>query len=416
MKDRAFYLKVNRKEPFALKNLSRWIDAAYLMNADCYIICDDDDLKAQIIESLLLYSEVRFIKSHVNKELQFIVDSIANRNWKNAAYAHLTSFWDSKERGYKFFWNIDADDTRMCVSIDRMVEILKTVEDYAESNKIECFSLDMWRSETRGKHWSFGITYISNQVEWLKICREKCMDEEYKKMDNEGNQNVDWFFTYLKSCNISKIETFYVENMKFIHYSNDFFEKPIGSGLYHWKNGKLNYPILFYGLGIEDIGEYYIAPDIIKIDIGIKDTEGTEILAYYAREGKDLSSYYCVDHIVNQAISGLKSEVFLKKHGFSLSDNPEIVCFGAGNALEKNLNKIKKIYDLKTVCDNDESKWGKEVMDGITCISPIQLSDRKNVIVIILVYSRSSINQISKQLEEMSVKYDFMDNWLMCVE
>ena len=134
---KAMYLKVNRSEDYAIKNLSRWIDASFLMGMDCYVVCDDEALKKKINEQLIIYRDIGFIKSNKGDELTYIVKNIANRNWINAAYAHLTTFFHSRGK-YDFFWNIDADDTRMCVSIDRMVEILKGVEKYSEDKKIGC--------------------------------------------------------------------------------------------------------------------------------------------------------------------------------------------------------------------------------------------------------------------------------------
>lgn len=415
MKSKALYLKVNRTEEYALKNLSRWIDASYLMDADCYIICDDSRLQETILNNMLIYRDITFIKSEKSAEMEYLVAHIANRNWINTAYAHLTSFWHACGK-YEYFWNIDADDTRLCVSIDRMVEILQRAEEYAEENEIDCFSLDMWRSETHGRHWSFGITYINGKVDWLDLCRRKCQDEEYFRLDNEGNQNIDWFFTYLKQSTIKKIETFYVENMKFIHYSNDFFEKPVGSGMYHWKNGKLIYPIANYGLGIAEIGEYDIADDVVKLELNISDCEASGILAYYAREGKDLSRFYKIEKIVNEEISKMKFDVFKKRHGYKATDNPQIICFGAGNALEKNIAKIRRMYELKYVCDNDPKKWGKEVLEGISCISPDELADMQEVIAVILVYGKRAVLQIAEQLSSLKIDFDYMDNWLACVE
>lgn len=412
---KALYLKINRTEGYALKNLSRWIDASYLMGADCYIICDDDELREKILNNMLIYRDLTFIKSEMSEEIEYLVAHIANRNWLNAAYAHFTSFWHARGK-YEYFWNIDADDTRLCVSIDRMVEILQKAEEYAEENGIDCFSLDMWRSQTHGRHWSFGITYVNGNVDWLGLCRQKCHDEEYFRLDKEGNQNIDWFFTYLKQSTKKKIETFYVENMRFIHYSGDFFEKPVGSGMYHWENGKLIYPVAYYGLGIDEIGEYDIADDVVRLDLNILNCEASGILAYYAREGKDLSSFYKVGEIVNEKVSKMKFEAFKKKHGYTGIKEPQIICFGAGNALEKNIFKLKRIYDLKYVCDNDSSKWGKEVLKGIHCISPDDLAKMQDVIVVIFVYSRRTVSQIAGQLNSMKIDYDYMDNWLACVE
>lgn len=415
MKEKAFYLKINRGEEFAFKNLSRWIDVSYLLGADCYIICDDEEIEKMVHTKLLLYRDIVFIKSERHGAIYDIVENIANRNWKNAAYAHLTSFAHSYEN-YSYFWNIDADDTRFCVSIDRMAQILLDVQNYAEKNQIDCFSLDMWRSETRGKHWSFGVSYINGGINWIGLCKQRCRDEGYLQLDTEGNRNIDWFFTYLKQCTERKIETFYVENLKFIHYTTDFFEKPIGAGLYHWGKGKLTYPLVEYGAGIKELGSYPIARDVRKIDVGLTDKEASEVIAYYAREGKDLGSFYDIHNLVNKKLIELKFERFLKDHGYEKGFLPEIICFGAGNALKKNVKKIEKIYPVKRVCDNDPKKWGEEILKGIRCISPDKLRENDKAIVIVFVYSVGATKQIETQLQALGAQYDSMNRFLLCVE
>ena len=84
--------------------------------------------------------------------------------------------------------------------------------------------------------------------------------------------------------------------------------------------------------------------------------------------------------------------------------------------MEKNIVKIKKIYPLKFVCDNNPDKWGKEVLDGIKCISPDELKRKDNIIVIILVYSKGCANQIESQLKALALEYDSMNNFMLCVE
>jgi hypothetical protein len=113
---KAMYLKVNRCEEYAIKNLSRWIDAAYLIDADCYIICDNEELESKIREKILFYTDVIFLKSINSEQLDYIVNNIANRNWINAAYAHLTTFLHARDKCWGF-WNIDAGDTINCLSI-----------------------------------------------------------------------------------------------------------------------------------------------------------------------------------------------------------------------------------------------------------------------------------------------------------
>ena len=355
------------------------------------------------------------MKSKKSEDLKVIVDAISNRNWENASYAHLTAILHGYNN-YDYFWNIDADDTRFCVSINKMYEILDVAELYAKKYEIDCFSLDMWNSETRGKHWSFGVTFMNSKNDYIQICTDRRKDEDYFSMDKEGNSNIDWFFTYLRNKNILNIKSFYVDNLKFIHYSNDFFEKPVGSGLYHWQAGKLIYPLMNYGFGIEEEGVFDICSGTISLNVNVTDKDTSATMAYYTREGKDLGKYYDIETMVNDEICHKKFDKFIQKHGFKPEQNPEIICFGAGNALEKNIKKINKICKLRYVCDNDETKWGKIFAEGVKCICPDELKYMENIIVIILIYSSAIVNKVAEQLSEIGVDYDVMDCFLQCVE
>lgn len=410
---KAIYLKINRCEEFAMRNLSRWIDVSYLMDADCYILCDDDFIVEKINDELLLSDMCYFIKSDKGLWSTKIVESIANRNWKNAAYAHLTTFIHAKDNEYTEFWNIDADDTMICLTVDRIKELLENVESRAKANNIDCFSLDMWRTKWKGEHWSFGITYTSACVNWKEIITQYCDDEEYKNIKNAMNYNIDCFFSYLKDNADVRIETFYVENLKFIHYSNDFFKGLISSAFYHWKQGKLMYPIMNVCVGIDEMSEYDIYDDVIGIDIGIKDEEARNILTYYSRDGHEFRGYVEWNEIINKKIYEVKMKKYMQKKDLS----GEIICFGVGNCLDNNVEKIKSICDLKYVCDNDSKKWNKHFYGNIICISPEELKHMKNVLVIIMVYSKTVADNIAQQLDAMGIiNYDYAEKFLKCVE
>ena len=92
----AMYLKINRSEEFAFRNLSRWIDVATLIDADCFILCDNSNLIDRIHNEILLSQTCVFISSDKGLVNQKIVENIANRNWMNAAYAHITTFTHDK--------------------------------------------------------------------------------------------------------------------------------------------------------------------------------------------------------------------------------------------------------------------------------------------------------------------------------
>ncbi len=281
-----FYLKINRNEKYTFSNLQHWIQIIECIpNSFAYIICDDNYLKKAVLEEIVFTKDnFKFMESYKGfSELDYVVSNITNDRWRNAGYAHLSTFWHARENGYSDFWNIDADDTCICLSPQRSAEVLSEAEEYGKHNKIDVFSLDMWITRTNGTHWSFGITYVNNSIDWFHMIGKNCEDESFK----EGQvQNVDGYFTNLKMRTDLKIETFYVENLKFIHYADDFLRRPDASGFFHWRNGKLILPILQYCIGMESIGELQIDEEVVKLCIGISDDETKDFLLDYILPGE----------------------------------------------------------------------------------------------------------------------------------
>lgn len=244
-------------------------------------MCDNPELKQEIVKKVVFKNNpVDFLESYKTcEELKDIVSAVTNSMWSNAGYAHLTTFYHAKQHQYPYFWNIDADDTCICLSPERVGELLCTIENYVKKNQVSTISLDMWISKTQGSHWSFGINYVNNTIDWFEIIKTYCNDEELK---SKQIRNIDGYFSCLRLCTNLKIETFYVENLKFIHYSNDFFKRPHSSGFFHWKDENLIFPILLYCFGIDSLGRIPIAKDVIKFDINITDKESTDFLLDYA--------------------------------------------------------------------------------------------------------------------------------------
>jgi len=274
---KVFYLKVNRDENYTYRNLQHWIDiVGVFQDSVAYIICDKKEVREKI------YQKVTFTNTKViimescplNDELESIILNTCMSGWRNAGLSHLTTFVHAKEHDFKEFWNIDADDTYICLSKNRCAELLMEAEKYAKEKKINSFSLDMWGTrhyeDGPKMEWSFGICYVNNQIDWLGIMSEHCMDVIYKQ--NNYN-NIDQFFIYLRSLKKYSIELFYVENMRFLHYSDDFFRRMVRSGFYYWKEGRLKFPILEACLGSTCLNEIVIPKDIIKLDINISDEE-----------------------------------------------------------------------------------------------------------------------------------------------
>ena len=74
-------------------------------------------------------------------EVQNIIKGFSNERWKNAGYAHITTFYHARQNGIDRFWNIDADDTFICLRKDRIIELLSQVEKKAVSDHIHLLSL-----------------------------------------------------------------------------------------------------------------------------------------------------------------------------------------------------------------------------------------------------------------------------------
>lgn len=94
----------------------------------------------------------------------------------------------------------------------------------------------------------------------------------------------------------------------------------------------------------------------------------------------------------------------------------QIVGFGAGDCFRRNLSNIKKYTDISYVCDNDPDKWGTELEQGTRCISPKQLSEMKDVLVVIMVDSVKVSFDILEELQEMGIqKVTHIENWLEAI-
>ena len=261
----AIYLKVNAIKYFSLACIKHWINIVEQLGYDYYIICDKKQVQEKIEESIIFPNgNIKFIKSHTSLKQKLLAKKFSDKNWYKAALAHMTTFWHSKKIDAEYFWNIDADDTAFLIEADKVAKILLEVEQYAKDNKIPIFSLDMWRSWSQAKHWSFGITFTSNNTNWLEIFK-KANRNWFHFYDNYRLDvtNLDWFFTYLKDACKMDIKTFYIENMRFIHFC-EFGGRKKDGGLCYWENKKIHYPLYEYVLKDETIGVLPIPEEIIQ--------------------------------------------------------------------------------------------------------------------------------------------------------
>lgn len=268
-----FYLKVNRDENYTYRNLQNWIKTLEVYpDAEIYIICDNMTVKNKIFEKVNYdHAKVYMLESTaLTDEVIHLLSNTCEKGWRKAGRAHLTTFLHAKAHCFTEFWNIDADDTFICLNAQRRAELLLVAERYAKDNSIALFSLDMWRTRYYGKEWSFGVTYTDNSVDWMEFMTAHCLDEAYKQI---GALNFDRYFMFLRELRVFSIETFCFENLRFIHYSDDFFQRIINSGLFHWKEGYLDFPILSSCINESGLTHIPIAEDVVKLDMHISDDE-----------------------------------------------------------------------------------------------------------------------------------------------
>lgn len=264
-----FYLKINRKADYTINCIQRWVNIAYNLKSDFYFICDNKQLEYDVLSHVVFPDiRVKFLRSE-RKELKSICETVSTGKWINVACAQLTTFYHARKNGFNQFWAIDADDTSFCMNDKICANALKRVADYTNQKDVSVISLDMWHSRTNGKHWSWGIAYVNDNIDLLEICRLNpdlswINSGEYPFRLGSGETNTDWFFTYLKFIKKVKIETFYLENAWFIHWGNFLKFPGMTAAVYHWKDNKLSYPIYRYVHLNDRFGYIDIAADSIK--------------------------------------------------------------------------------------------------------------------------------------------------------
>ena len=273
-----YYLKVNQDVVCTYKNLQNWMNViSGIEDAQMVIIADNPDVVRKIVNVNHLYKNTTFISSErTNPELVEIAEHATDERWRNAGYAHLTTFLHAREHAPgQPFWNIDADDTYFCVSAERLRQILLEAEKMAHERGYAAYSLDMNRTITRGVHWSFGITYTDHSPDWIPMMKKACKNPEWEcAKEALDSPNIDWFFTWLGLHTDVRLGTFYVDNLRFVHFAVDLLRSSWFAGILHWKDGKLYLPMLRDLFQINAAqGEIRIPEDVDRINIGLDEEE-----------------------------------------------------------------------------------------------------------------------------------------------
>lgn len=388
-----YYLKLNRMIEYSLRNLQVWIDIVSIdPNSQVYILCDNKQLNKAICEKINFRGiSFQFLESIKRTEDRDLIDAIAIPKWYNAGYAHMTPFIHSMKNNIDEFWNIDADDTMICLVPERAKELLDKARGYAVENRIDLFSLDMWRSRALGGHWSFGITYTNANIDWVKLMRTHmdCQGGSRYFMNGNHPKNIDEFFSYMKSKeNSVRIETFYFENLLFIHYSDDFVMHPITSGVFKYKEGKITYPIIKYIYGVQSLGEIPIFEDIIRLDISIDDIEGGFFLSRIAPFSIEAVNVFECEEFSECRIKILEKQISSNIEKWYIENQltgKKIYIFGAGNCTGTIIKALSnKHMFVQAILDNAEHKWGAKI-DNVEICAPsiLKREDMESSIVMV---------------------------------
>lgn len=385
-----FYLKINLNTDFAVECFNHWTNIVEALGADYYIVCDKDELKERVINDK---NKDKFMPTLL--QAKQILRNIVVPFWLNAGAALLTPFLHAKEKGYKTFWNIDADDTVMCADALKCAEMLKKVQEYADKTDVDCFSLDMHSSgfERFYPHWTFGVCYCKSSTDYVSklLGFNEFFASIDLKRDDLFDNNLDEIFSILGEYSQIKTGTFYIENLYFRHCD---FE------IHCYKNRKFIYrnvsqfTSVLWRLKKSEIENGLQIPErFIKFDVGLTQEES---LSFLENNG-------IFNNFVGRTYHNFNFEYVAKK---LRNKRKKLVLFGAGKDGLRALIALRALFDIEpySFCDNSPKVAGTEIR-GVKVISFEQLrrlSMEEEVYV--LITSSAFYNEIRAQLSSVDVE------------
>lgn len=268
--NQVFFLKINKFDESAKLCMNYWLQVAKYINATIIILCDHEYIISNIQKEFIFPTPiVYFINSERKKFKNFLKNLELNPWWYNAAYAHLTTLDYAIKNGFAHYWNIDGDDTMFMIEPKQLSTYMLKIQKYAKLHDISLFSLDMHHSHSNSYHWSYGITYTQNPLKILDSFTKTeniTQWKDYKEHHPYCNTpliNIDWFTTFIRSQKELKIDTFYIDNIYFLHFSNPLLYT--NHTLSYFSNNKIIYPIFKDVYGLNHIMISYVP--ISKNDI-----------------------------------------------------------------------------------------------------------------------------------------------------
>lgn len=89
-----------------------------------------------------------------------------------------------------------------------------------------------------------------------------------------------------------------------------------------------------------------------------------------------------------------------------------VVGWCTGYCFYNNIERVKKISNIKYVCDNDKNKWGKELINGVRCIPPDEVYKMRESAVLIFTENLDIVEEIKEQLNMNAIdKHISITEW-----
>lgn len=385
-----FYLKINLNTDFAVECFNHWINIVEALEADYYIVCDKEELKAKVINDK---NKDKFMPTFL--QAKQLLRNVVVPFWLNAGAALLTPFLHAKENGYETFWNIDADDTVMCADASKCAEMLKKAQEYACKNDIDCFSLDMHSSgfERFYPHWTFGVCFCKSSPDYVSklIDFNEFFANIDLKRDDLFDNNLDEVFSILGEYSQIKTGTFYVENLYFRHC--DFEIHCYKNGRFIYRNVSQFTKVLWRLKNSEIEDGLQIPERFIKFDVGLTQSESLAFLENNA----------IFNDFAGRQYHNFNFDYVAKK---LKSKSKKLVLFGAGKDGLRALIALKVLFDIEpySFCDNSPKAAGTEIR-GVRVISFDQLKRLSmDEEVYVLITTSAFYNEIRVQLSSVDVE------------
>lgn len=113
------------------------------------------------------------------------------------------------------------------------------------------------------------------------------------------------------------------------------------------------------------------------------------------------------------SVRNLRRNIKRERNG----EEMEIVGWGAGNCFMRNYEELNEFCSMKYVCDSDPEKWGTVLKGNVKCISPKQLSEMIDILVLVMVDNAAVSIQIINSLLDMGItNFEHIENWLKYIQ